>query len=122
MRDTRFGPSAAWIPWGASEGWAPNIVQGKAETYAVRASALLTRMARDAAHAAVEAELDPSFRRMDVDERTRQAAESVACGGQWTVHGRVRGGPMPFCAGGGHAWVLTPRPPPRHEGPVGGDG
>ena len=94
LRDARFWPSAAWISWGApegwSEGWAPNIVQGKAETYAGRASALLSRIARDAAHAAVEAEVDPSFRLMDVDERTRQAAESVVCEGQGTLRARVR--------------------------------
>lgn len=89
LRDARFWPSSAWIPWGTSEGWAPNIVQGKAETDAGRAAALLSTIARDAAHAAVEAELDPSFRLVEVDERVRQAAESVVREGQGTFRARV---------------------------------
>lgn len=64
-------------------------MQGKAKTDPDWASALLARIAWDVAHAALEAELDRSFRLMEVDERTRQAAESVVCEGQGTFRARV---------------------------------
>jgi hypothetical protein len=46
LRTARFWRRDRWIPWGAAEGWKPNIVQGKTETDPARASRLLNRDAR----------------------------------------------------------------------------
>ncbi len=46
---TCWAPRArAWIHWGREQGWAPNIVQGKAEGDEVRASRLLGEIQFDA--------------------------------------------------------------------------
>lgn len=89
LRDARFWAPPAWIPWGEDQGWAPNIVQGKAEQDPSRAEALLARIARDAAHADVEAELDDRFELVRVDERAREAAETVVREGQGTFRARL---------------------------------
>lgn len=68
LREARFWPDPDWIPWGANEGWAPNIVQGKTEIDAQRAAGLLATIHRDAAFP--PADLVGTYQPVDVDERT----------------------------------------------------
>lgn len=68
LRDAHFWPDADWMPWGDEQGWKPNIVQGKTERDAHRASLLLGRIAGDAA--ARPADLADQFEPLEVDERT----------------------------------------------------
>ncbi len=89
LRDVRLWPLHAWIPWGQAEGWAPNIVQGKTEQDPVRAALLLARIARDAVHVQVEAELDAKFRLLEVDQRSRREIETVVREGQGTFRARL---------------------------------
>lgn len=68
LRDAVFWPEERWIPWGESEGWAPNIVQGKREQDPVRASHLLAEIQYD--HLTVPEDLmDSPFLPIDTDER-----------------------------------------------------
>jgi len=89
LRDVRFWSRSAWMPWGDPEGWAKNIVRGMTEQDPVRAQALLGRIANDAIHREVEAELSPSFEILDEDERRRRNAESVVREGQGTFRARL---------------------------------
>lgn len=68
LRDAHFWPDSTWIPWGDARGWAPNIVQGKAETDPARAELLLGRIRGDAATAPLD--LADRFEPVDADERT----------------------------------------------------
>ena len=72
LRDARFWPRDTWLPWGEAEGWASNIVQGKTEQSPARAQLLLARIANDALHREVEAELRPRFQLLEVDARARR--------------------------------------------------
>lgn len=67
LRDARFWPDHSWIPWASNKGWAKNIVQGKTERDAQRASELLGRIAADAA--APPEDLVGGYQPLDVDER-----------------------------------------------------
>ncbi len=98
LRDVRFWPASAWMPWGVSEGWAKNIVQGKTELDPVRAQALLDRIAHDALHREVEAELDATFAILDVDTRRRREALMVVREGQGTFRARLLGAYGTRCA------------------------
>lgn len=89
LRDARFWPASAWIPWGKAEGWAANIVQGRTERDSARASLLLSRIVRDAAWAEVEAERKDHFELLEVDERRHSVVESVAREGQGTFRARL---------------------------------
>jgi len=98
LRDARFWPRGAWIPWGQAEGWAPNIVQGKTEPDATRAELLLASIARDAVHEQVEAELDTKSHLLEVDERARREIEMVVREGQGTFRARLLDGYGRRCA------------------------
>lgn len=89
LRDARFWPPGAWIPWGAAEGWATNIVQGKTEQDPGRAASLLARIQDDALHREVEAELKPQFELVDADGRVRRETEVVVREGQGTFRARL---------------------------------
>lgn len=65
------------MPWGREQGWAPNIVQGKAERDEVRASRLLGEIQFDALQ--VPEDLGPdAFVPLDVDKRELVLAEEEA--------------------------------------------
>ena len=68
MRDARFWHDATWMPWGAAQGWKPNIVQGRTENDPRLAAMLRARLAADAV--ARPEDLDDRFQSLDVDERT----------------------------------------------------
>lgn len=68
LRGARFWPDHTWLPWRASEGWQPNIVQGKTERDPIRAQVLLDRIAADAIP--TPEDLAEYYEPLDVDERT----------------------------------------------------
>ncbi len=80
LRDAVFWPETRWLPWGAAEGWAPNIVQGKTERDQVRATRLLAAIAENAQ--GVPADLTGAFLPLDVDERAMALREIVQREGQ----------------------------------------
>lgn len=88
LRDCVFWPEARWLPWGNEEGWAPNIVQGKAERDEVLASRLLGEIQFDSM--AVPADLDPGhFVPMTVDAREVVLASQVKRVGQGAFRSRL---------------------------------
>jgi putative restriction endonuclease len=68
LREARFWPDPAWIPWGDEKGWAQNIVQGKTETDATRAAELMARIRTDAA--ATPEDLVGGYEPLHSDDRT----------------------------------------------------
>lgn len=100
LRDARFWPRGRWLPWGASAGWATNIVRGKAERDAARAALLLSTISDDASRRDVSAELAGEFRPLDpgFDERRMRVAESVVREGQGTFRARLLGAYDGRCA------------------------
>src|SRR5207247_1430606 len=77
LRDAHFWPEERWMPWGTAQGWERNIVRGKTEDDAVRAQALLSRIAEDGAMAAIAEEFAPSFSLVEADERRLAQALTV---------------------------------------------
>jgi putative restriction endonuclease len=80
LRDARFLPDRRWLPWGEAQGWQPNIVQGKTETDAARASLLLQQIQADAVDR--PADLLPAFEPIQVDARRLALREVVEREGQ----------------------------------------
>jgi putative restriction endonuclease len=80
LRDATFWPPERWMPWGKSEGWATNIVQGKTERDPVQARRLIGAMQADARKA--PADLVDQFRLVDVDAREVAMREVVEREGQ----------------------------------------
>lgn len=85
LRDVRFWPDDRWIPWGAAEDWAPNIVRGKRESDPARVSRLLAEIRFD--HGEGETlvrppEFQETFRPLDFDERVWRETLRVAREGQ----------------------------------------
>ncbi|QDU65286.1 HNH endonuclease [Engelhardtia mirabilis] len=97
LRDAAFWPQERWIPWGEAEGWAPNIVQGKAERDGNRASRLLGEIHYD--HLTTPEELAAeTFTPLDVDDRELIDASSRARVGQGTFRSRLLGAYGRRCA------------------------
>lgn len=82
LRDARFWPDTRWIPWGETEGWARNIVQGKTEQDPARASRLLRQIEHDAASIPGDLAPPPQFRLVELDERARRDRQVAAREGQ----------------------------------------
>jgi putative restriction endonuclease len=87
LRDARFFPRERWIPWGAAEGWHPNIVQGKTETDPARGSRLRAELDYDAVVAPEE--FAPRFELVDADERQLVLARTARRDGQGTFRSRL---------------------------------
>ena len=87
LRVARFWPEDRWIPWGAKEGWQKNIVQGKTETDAARASRLLGEIQYD--EVVAPEEFAPRFELVDADERQLVLARSVRREGQGAFRARL---------------------------------
>lgn len=88
LRDAVFWPPERWLPWGAQEGWAMNIVQGKTERDPVRASRLLGEIQYD--HLTTPEELiDEPFRPVEVGAREIVLASSCARIGQGAFRTRL---------------------------------
>ncbi|MBM4361658.1 MAG: HNH endonuclease [Deltaproteobacteria bacterium] len=80
LREATFWPEARWIPWGADEGWAPNIVQGKTERDPARVE-LLTACLREDSRPVPE-DLVDRFVPLEVDARELVLREVTTREGQ----------------------------------------
>jgi putative restriction endonuclease len=87
LRTARFWPRDRWIPWGAAQGWKPNIVQGRTETDPARASRLLAELDYDAVVAPEE--FAASFELVEADERQLVLAKTVLREGQGAFRTRL---------------------------------
>jgi putative restriction endonuclease len=88
LRDCVFWPEDRWLPWGPDEGWAPNIVQGKAERDEIRASRLLAEIQYDAMD--VPRDLGAgAFVPLEVDSRELVLASQVQRVGQGAFRSRL---------------------------------
>lgn len=87
LRDAVFWPRDRWIPWGEPEGWASNIVRGKTEIDAVRASRLLSEIQFD--RMPEPEEFADDFEPLEVDERTVLLASTKPRVGQGTFRTRL---------------------------------
>jgi putative restriction endonuclease len=68
LRDCVFWPEERWLPWGREQGWAPNIVQGKAERDERHSSRLLAEIQYDSMTTPEDLD-EGAFLPLDVDER-----------------------------------------------------
>lgn len=89
LRDARFWPEGDWMPWGAAQGWARNVVRGATVGDPARVAALLAAIRDDEVRREVDAELSSAYRVVEDDDRTRRAAESVVREGQGTFRARL---------------------------------
>jgi len=87
LREAVFWPESRWIRWYQDEGWAPNIIQGKTETDAVRAARLMKQLELDTA--AAPAEFAPRFELVEGDERLWVESRTVQREGQGTFRLRL---------------------------------
>jgi putative restriction endonuclease len=88
LRDAVFWPAERWIPWGADQGWATNIVQGKTEDDPARASRLLAEIQFD--HMALPEDLAAhAFRLVEADERKLRLARTRPRVGQGAFRSRL---------------------------------
>lgn len=88
LRDAVFWPSTRWIPWGAAEGWQPNIVQGKTERVPERVAALMAAIRAD--HLAPPPDLVASnFVLADIDGRQWAMQAHAVREGQGTFRLRL---------------------------------
>jgi putative restriction endonuclease len=87
LRDAVFWPRVRWLAWGAAQGWHRNIVQGKTESDALRASRLLGEIAHD--HLRVPEDLAEEFLPLDFDERELVQTEARLREGQGTFRARL---------------------------------
>jgi putative restriction endonuclease len=87
LRRARFWPQERWIPWGQDRGWHRNIVQGKTEADAARASMLVSQIEFD--HIVEPEEFAPRFELVDADGRAFVLARSVRREGQGSFRTRI---------------------------------
>ncbi len=88
LRAVTYWPEDRWIPWGESEGWAPNIVQGKTERDGIRASRLLSELHFDTL--SIPEDLSPEpFEPYDIDEREVVLARNRLREGQGVFRSRL---------------------------------
>ena len=87
LRDLVFWPRERWMAWGEEQGWARNIVRGKAETDPPRASRLLGEIVYD--HMQPPEELAARFELVDTDERRVVEMRSVEREGQGSFRARL---------------------------------
>jgi putative restriction endonuclease len=87
LRDAVFWPRERWIPWGELEGWAPNIVKGKTERDAARASRLLAEIQFDQMRPPED--FAEEFEPVEADERTVRIAETKPRVGQGAFRARI---------------------------------
>ncbi len=87
LRDAHFWPQERWIPWGETEGWRPNIVQGATVRDAARSANLVRAMTADLA--LLPGELTDRFTLIDVDHREVRMRELAVREGQGTFRLRL---------------------------------
>ena len=85
LRDATFWPKEWWLPWGADQGWKPNIVRGRGEDDAVRAAQLLETLHDVAA----PDDLTDVFEMVEIDEREVVMREAAVREGQGTFRVRL---------------------------------
>jgi putative restriction endonuclease len=87
LRDAVFWPRERWIHWGEQDGWSPNIVRGKTETDAARASRLLSEIQYDQMREPED--FADEFQLVEADERTVLLASTKPRVGQGTFRTRL---------------------------------
>jgi len=85
LREAHFWNDARWLPWGGSQRFQRNIVQGKT----VKDPVLAERLMLELGATPVPEEFAPAFQPVDVDERRRSAGTRVAREGQGTFRLRL---------------------------------
>ena len=88
LRDCTFWPEDRWLQWGEAEGWAKNIVQGKAEAAPERATRLLAEIQYDSMTTPPEL-VAGAFTPLEVDEREIVMAKERTRVGQGTFRSRL---------------------------------
>jgi putative restriction endonuclease len=87
LRNPVFWPRERWIPWGEDQGWHRNIVRGKSEEDAARASRLLAELQYDAQR--VPEEFAQAFEPVQVDSRVLVDAKRMSREGQGSFRARL---------------------------------
>ena len=87
LRDAVFWPPERWIPWGAEQGWQPNIVQGKTEREPSRVALLAAAMVEDAR--STPDDLAEEFRLVTADAREVARRDVALREGQGTFRLRL---------------------------------
>jgi len=87
LRSATFWPRERWIPWGAEQGWKPNIVQGKRELDPARASRLIAEIEFD--RVVAPEDFAPTFEPLAVDERELMLALTRKRDGQGSFRSRL---------------------------------
>ncbi len=87
LTHAEFWPESRWVPWGVSEGWHVNLVQGKTETESARVARLLALT--DARGLGLPRELAPRFDLVDADRRVRREITAVQREGQGAFKTRL---------------------------------
>jgi putative restriction endonuclease len=88
LRSVDFWPQARWMPWGERMGWEPNIVKGKTERDASRATLLLSQIAAD--RSPIPDDLtDEPFVLVDADNRQVELARQAMREGQGAFRARL---------------------------------
>jgi putative restriction endonuclease len=87
LRDLMFWPPDRWLPWSEEQGWARNIVRGKAETDPIRASELLGGISYD--HLEGPPEIVERFELVVADERRLVESRTVQREGQGSFRARL---------------------------------
>lgn len=89
LREVRLWARDRWLPWGAEVGWPKQATRGASVREPALVQRLLAQLDDAAARATVGAEVAPVFEPVEVDERTRVAAERVVREGQGTFRTRL---------------------------------
>lgn len=87
LRGVAFWEERRWIPWGKAEGWSRNVVTGRTEDDAKRASRLLGEIALDQLD--FPEELSDSFVLLEEDERDTVLVPARQRVGQGTFRSRL---------------------------------
>lgn len=85
LRFAMFWPESRWIPWGAEQGWKPNVVRGGTETDPAR----IVQLFRELGSAPPEDLEAAPFQPLVADERSVVMAEQVAREGQGAFRTRL---------------------------------
>jgi putative restriction endonuclease len=88
LRDVRYWPKSRWIPWGDTEGWKRNTVQGATERDNGRADCLLARIVEDGLSCPADLLSEAAFHLVEADSQDllRPTATRI---GQGTFRARL---------------------------------
>jgi len=89
LRDVTFLPPERWVPWGASEGWSPNIVNDNSYELLSGPGRQLMQLLQAQGAAAPPDLASDDFHLLDVDERRWREQPVAARDGQGTFKSRL---------------------------------